>query len=152
VQPFTRMNQPMAYEVASNQQRTLLMPYGDTWRRERKVMHQILNVNKSPIFEPLQDIKSKALLFNYLKNPYRCFQAHGAFSSSVIMSMVFGRRAKPDDKNMVLSQALTREFLKFMRPGNSIVDIFPFLARIPWLKSLQPWRWYADDLYVQTRR
>ncbi|RKK12166.1 hypothetical protein BFJ66_g10945 [Fusarium oxysporum f. sp. cepae] len=148
----SRMNLPMAHEVVSQQNRTLLMPYGDLWRRQRKVMHQILNSNQQNIFHPFQDIESKALLANYLERPEHWYRAHGAFSGSVIMSVVFGRRAGLDDQNMQDSLSVSEEFVNYIAPGRALVDHFPFLIKIPWFKSLQPWRWYGDDLYRRTRR
>ncbi|KAK1846901.1 cytochrome p450 [Colletotrichum chrysophilum] len=147
----SRMNLPMAYDLVSRGKRTLLMPYGDLWRRERKVMHQILNATQRNIFEPFQDLESKALLLNYLERPDEWWKSHGAFSGSVIMSVVFGRRAGVDDANLSDSLAVSEEFVEYLMPGRAIVDHFPFLANIPWFKSLQPWRWYGDDLYERTR-
>ncbi|KAF4808755.1 Cytochrome P450 monooxygenase patH [Colletotrichum siamense] len=147
----SRMNLPMAYDLVSRGKRTLLMPYGDLWRRERKVMHQILNATQRNIFEPFQDLESKALLLNYLERPDEWWKSHGAFSGSVIMSVVFGRRAGVDDANLSDSLAVSEEFVEYLMPGRAIVDHFPFLADIPWFKSLQPWRWYGDDLYKRTR-
>jgi hypothetical protein len=148
----SRMNLPMAYDLISNQKRTLLMPYGDLWRRERKIMHQILNVNQQVSFEPFQDVESRALLYHYLENPDNWWKAHGTFSGSVIMSVVFGRRAGLHDANMKASLAVSEEFVDYLAPGRALVDIFPFLIRVPWLKSLQPWRWYGDDLHRRTKR
>ncbi|EQB51192.1 cytochrome P450 [Colletotrichum gloeosporioides Cg-14] len=145
------MNLPMAYDLVSRGKRTLLMPYGDLWRRERKVMHQILNATQRNIFEPFQDLESKALLLNYLERPDEWWKSHGAFSGSVIMSVVFGRRAGVDDANLSDSLAVSEEFVEYLMPGRAIVDHFPFLAEITWFKSLQPWRWYGDDLYKRTR-
>ncbi|KAE9574997.1 hypothetical protein CGMCC3_g8928 [Colletotrichum fructicola] len=147
----SRMNLPMAYDLVSRGKRTLLMPYGDLWRRERKVMHQILNATQRNIFEPFQDLESKALLLNYLERPEEWWKSHGAFSGSVIMSVVFGRRAGVDDANLSDSLAVSEEFVEYLMPGRAIVDHFPFLADIPWFKALQPWRWYGDDLYKRTR-
>lgn len=147
------MNFPMAFDLVSNQKRTLLMPYGDLWRRERKVMHQILNVNnQKKLFQPFQDIESKTLLYNYLQDPDCWWQAHGTYSASVIMSVVFGRRSVIGDANMEASLKASEEFEHFVEPGRAVVDIFPFLTKIAWFKSLQPWRWYGDDLYRRTTR
>lgn len=141
----------MAYDLISNQKRTLLMPYGNLWRRERKIMHMILNVNQQTSFEPFQDLESRALLYHYLQNPNNWWNAHGTFSGSIILSVVFGRRASLDDPNLAASLAVSEEFVQFLAPGRAVVDILPFLMKIPWFKNLQPWRWYGDDLYRRTR-
>ncbi|KAH7117183.1 cytochrome P450 [Dactylonectria estremocensis] len=148
----SRMELPMAYDLASRGYRTLLMPYGDLWRRERRVMHQILNINRLNVFEPLQDVESKTLLWNYLQTPDSWWKAHGTYSGSVIMSVVFGRRAGLNDLNLKASLAVSDEFVEYLMPGRVLVDHLPFLTKIPWLKSLQPWRWYGDGLYQRTRK
>jgi hypothetical protein len=146
------MNLPMGYDLVSNQKRTLLMPYEDLWRRERKIMHQILNVGQLATFEQFQDIESSALLYNYLQSPDKWWKAHANFSGSIIMSVVFGRRTHLEDPNMAASLAVSEEFVQFLEPGRALVDVFPFLLKVPWAKSLQPWRWYGDDLYRRTRK
>jgi len=146
----SRMNLPMASDLVSGGKRTLILPYGDLWRRERKVMHQILNNKQISTFEPYQDMESRALLYGYLRKPDDWWKAHTAFSSSVIMSVAFGRRAGLDDPNVRAAMGVAAEFVVFLAPGAALVDIFPFLVKIPWFKSLQPWRWYGDDLYRRT--
>jgi hypothetical protein len=44
------------------------------------------------------------------------------------------------------------EFVPYMMPGASIIDAFPFLAKISIFKWLQPWRRKGDDLYQRTAR
>jgi len=113
-------------------------------------MHQILNVNQQSMFQPFQDLESKTLLYNYLQDPNCWWKAHGTFSASVIMSVVFGRRAGIGDANMEASLRVSAEFEQALEPGRAVVDVFPFLMRISWFKGLQPWRWYGDDLYRRT--
>ncbi|ETS85971.1 hypothetical protein PFICI_03996 [Pestalotiopsis fici W106-1] len=146
----SRMNLPMAYRVISNEKRTLLMPYGDLWRRERKIMHQILDSTQANVFGPFQDIESKILLYNYLKQPESWFISHGVFSGSVIMSVVFGQRAGADNRLQELL-AVAEQFVPYLEPGRSFVDNFPFLLNLPLPQSLQPWRWWGDKLYRRTR-
>lgn len=148
----SRQNLAMAHDLISNGKRTLLMPYGDLWRAERKIVHQILNVSQKSIFEPYQDIESRALLYQYLHNPESWHIAHGRFSNSVIMSVVFGRRSKLDDSNLMALLKNAGEFVPYLMPGRALVDILPFLTKIPYLKSWQPWRWYGDSLYKRTAR
>lgn len=148
----SRPNLVMAHQLISDGKRILLMPYGDLWRRERKIMHQILNVNQKAIFEPYQDLESRTLLFQYLKTPHLFGEAHARYSNSIIMSVVFGRRSKLEDPDLVELLGTAEEFVKFLIPGSSFVDMLPWLASVPCFKAWQPWRWYADDLYQRTRR
>ncbi|THV45592.1 hypothetical protein BGAL_0471g00020 [Botrytis galanthina] len=146
----SRMDFPMAAGLMSNHKRMLLLPYGDLWRRERKVAHSILNVNQQNLFQPFQDVESKALLYNYLQDPSCWWKAHGSFSASVIMSVIFGRRAAIGDANTEAALKCSEQFEHYLEPGRAVVDVLPFLMKIPWLKNLQPWRWYGDAQYRRT--
>lgn len=57
----TRPVLPMAHGLASAGKRILVMPYGDLWRRERKIMHQILNNTKRRIY-----VKTSNLVLSYM--------------------------------------------------------------------------------------
>lgn len=146
----SRMNLPMAFDLVSGGKRTLLMPYGDLWRKERKIMHQILNTTQKEIFAPFQDLESRALLFRYLERPGEWWRLHGLYANAIIVNVVFGKRPHETDPDLLALFQTTSEFVKYLIPGNSIIDLLPFLIKIPWFKPLQPWRWYGDDLYRRT--
>jgi len=143
----SRQSFPMASQIMSRGYRTLLMPYGDLWRSERKIMHQILTGTQAKVFEPYQDVESRTLLYEYLTRPQQWSTANGRYANSVIMSVVFGIRTLLDDTSLTELFGVSDEFVKYLAPGSSIVDTLPFLGQIPFLKSLQPWRWVGDDLY-----
>jgi len=113
-------------------------------------MHQILNNTQHSIFEPCQDVESRALLYQYLRNPEAFAQATERFANSVIMNVTFGRRTEIGDPDLAVLLENFGEFVKYLSPGRSVVDVIPVLGRLTWLKSLQPWRWYGDRLYRRT--
>jgi Cytochrome P450. len=142
----------MAHNIVSGEKRMLLMPYGDAWRRQRKIMYQVLNSSQQGIFKPFQDLESKALMYQLLIQPEIWYLWLGRFSNSVIMSVIFGRRTDPGDANLSAVYQAQEEFVPYMMPGASILDAFPILAKLSILKSLQPWRRKGDDLYRRTTR
>ncbi|TKX24249.1 cytochrome P450 monooxygenase-like protein 20 [Elsinoe australis] len=146
----SRMDFPMANELVSRGNRILLMPYGDLWRSERKIIHKILNSTQMSHFEPFQDVESRVMLLDYLQSPEGWFRAHGRYSNSVIMSFLFGKRSNSDDPHVMDLYKTSEAFVQYLMPGKSIVDAFPILARITFCKCLQPWRWTADVLYERT--
>ncbi|KAG8629607.1 hypothetical protein KVT40_003472 [Elsinoe batatas] len=146
----SRMYFPMASELVSRGNRILLMQYGDLWRSERKIIHKILNSTHMSHFEPFQDVESRALLLEYLGSPEEFYKANGRYANSVIMSFLFGKRSNFDDPYIVDLYTTSEAFVKYLMPGASLVDAFPILAKIPYFKSLQPWRWEADALYERT--
>jgi hypothetical protein len=141
----------MAQDIASKNKRILLMPYNDLWRKERKILHQLLNATQVDKFSHFQDKESRTLLLNYLEDPERFYLANSRYSNSVVMSITFGRSTELDDPDLKELISTSFEFVRYLQPGSSIVDIFPFLARVTWLpKSCQPWRWAGDRLYQRT--
>ncbi|KAH9207847.1 cytochrome P450 [Leptodontidium sp. 2 PMI_412] len=144
---ISRQNLPMAGDVASGGKRLVFLPFGDMWKWQRKVLHEVLGPSQKSIFGPFQEIESRALLHGYLKQPDTWHLSNAQYSSSVIMSMTFGRRTKLRDETTRNIITVNDELSKTFEPGSNLVDSFPFLARIPYAQSLQPWRWWGDNLY-----
>ncbi|EXJ70648.1 uncharacterized protein A1O5_05638 [Cladophialophora psammophila CBS 110553] len=146
----SRMSLPMAHHIVSGEKRMVLMPYGESWRLQRKLMHQVLNISQQRIFKPFQDLESRALMYELLEQPQNWYLSLGRFSSSVILNVTFGRRTSHGDPRFLAIFKAQEEFVPYTMPGASIVDSFPFLARIPVLKKFQPWRWKGDAIYERT--
>jgi len=144
---ISRQNLPMAGDVASGGKRLVFLPFGDMWKWQRKVLHEVLGPSQKSIFGPFQDVESRNLLHGYLKSPETWHLSNAQYSSSVIMSMTFGRRTKLRDETTETIIAVNDQLSKSFEPGSNLIDSFPFLARIPFAKSLQPWRWWGDNLY-----
>ncbi|CZR68763.1 related to cytochrome P450 [Phialocephala subalpina] len=136
----SRPYRPLCQDIMSGGVRMLLMPYSDKWRNQRKIMHSILNGQQAETkFVPYQELEAKQLVYDYLREPEKFNVANQAFANSVIMSVVFGRRASIDDpelKAILKAVADLGEYL--FNPMKNLVDAFPWLAKLP--KPLQWWR------------
>lgn len=139
---------PMTQGIMSGDARVVLMPYNDHWRAIRKIMHQILSSRQQDVFMPFQDLESRNLCWDYLQQPGRWWAANGRFSNSVIMSVIFGRRAALDDPDLVDLFETQDLFLENQQPGVNIVDAFPVLERLP--KPLQWWRPRGEKIFQKT--
>ncbi|PNP74826.1 hypothetical protein FNYG_11840 [Fusarium nygamai] len=148
----SRQNLPMANDLISGHKRFLFMPYGPDWRKTRKEMHSILNNTKSNLFEPYQDKESRALLYHYLDNPDNWWEANARYSNSIIMGVVYGRRSDLGDEDMAALLSNLSRSTKYAIPGQSVVDVFPWLLKVPIPKSWQVWRWFGDALHEETAR
>jgi hypothetical protein len=140
----------MTQDIMSKGSRIVLMPYGDSWRTLRKIMHNILSARQKDVFRPFQDIESRHLCYDYLHNPEKWWVANGRFANSVIMSVVFGRRVTLDDPNLVELFETIDLFLSNQQPGVNIVDGFPVLAKLP--QALQWWRPRGERIFQKTRK
>jgi hypothetical protein len=147
----SRPFRPMCQDIMSGGARMVLMPYSDRWRNQRKIMHSILNSRKAESqFVPYQDLEAKQLVYDYLTNSENFHICNQRFSNSVIMSVVFGRRAAindPELKAILDSVEILTSYL--FNPLKSIADVFPWLSKLP--KSFQWWRPEGEKYFNKTR-
>lgn len=128
----------MASTLMSDDCRIVLQPYGDSWRKTRKIMHGILNKQNMPTYTPFQEFESQVLLYDYLKVPEKWYAANQRFSNAVIMSVIFGKRMQLEDPNITALFESAADFAEALQPGAWLVDGFPWLAKLP--TFLQWWR------------
>ncbi|KAK5265692.1 hypothetical protein LTR99_008830 [Exophiala xenobiotica] len=146
----SRNPMPFVQDLMSGGKRIVLMGYTDQWRELRKVMHSILNSRQMTQFAEYQDLESKQLLWDYLKQPDLWFKANQRYANAVIMSVVFGRRLLIDDENLepLLKQA--EDMVNHLQPGSTLVDTFPVLSRLPlWM---QWWRAKGLTMFEESKR
>jgi cytochrome P450 len=65
------------------------MEYSDRWRKQRKIVHQLLSINNSKIFKPYQEFETRAMLANLLDDPGSFYDEMGRYSSSVTFSLLY---------------------------------------------------------------
>lgn len=123
----------------------LLIGYTDQWRSQRKIMHSILNGQQAETkFIPFQELEAKHLLWDYLHTPDQFYTANQRFPDSVIMSVIFGRRAQLGDEQLTKMLNIVKEFAELLFSATKKqCNLFPWLARLP--KPLQWWRPYGED-------
>ena len=74
-------------ELISNNKRTVLMYYGDKWRKLRRFLHSVLFDKAAQQYEPVQEREAKALLLNLLEDPKDVSGHLQLFSSNVILQV-----------------------------------------------------------------
>jgi hypothetical protein len=111
-------------------------------------MHQILSQRQENLYKPYQDLESKQLLWDYLKNTTLWYTANGRYANSVIMSVVFGTRTDLTDPNVEELFETAELFMANQQPGVNIVDGFPILDKLP--RALQWWRPRGERIFKKT--
>lgn len=157
----------MVGEVISHGKRPVLQPYGDRWRKVRKVMHQLLTGKSADAYKPMQLQESDLMLLEMLQAPEKWYLHCIRFAASclwltcpvalecqadnmvVTVNMVYGQRLLGRSKLFDCVSEAQDEFLRNNIPGQWLVDSYPQLRRIP--KCLQWWRSYGDKVFRQTR-
>ncbi|RDL31814.1 uncharacterized protein BP5553_09216 [Venustampulla echinocandica] len=143
----SRPFRPMLSDIMSGGARIVFMGYTDRWRNQRKIMHSILNGKQAEAkFVPFQDLEAKQLVLDMYKEPENFHKASQRFSNSVILSVIFGRRAKKDDELLKFILGYTQTLGEYQfNPIKSPADVFTWLSNIP--TSLQWWRPFGERFF-----
>ena len=126
--------------MCPNETHILLVPYGQGWRKLRKVVQALLNTTAVDSLLPLQNAEASQTMFQLARDPQNSYKHIRRYSTAVILASVFGQRGAEYDSSKV--QALyhaQEQFTEILAPGATPpVDAFPFLKLIPGL--LTPWK------------
>lgn len=143
----SRPFRPMLNEIMSGGARILFMGYDDRWRNQRKIMHSILHNGQSEKkFTVFQNFESKQLVYELLHDPENFHKASQRFSNSIILSVVFGRRAKKNDELLHFILSYTEVLGQYQfNPLKSPADIWTGLDKIP--QVLQWWRPFGNRFF-----
>ncbi|KAL4253507.1 cytochrome P450 family protein [Abortiporus biennis] len=122
--------------------------YGSTWRNLRRAVHDILTKEACTRHLPIQRAESTQLLYDILKEPENVYHQCRRYSTSVILSVVFGTRT-PHFNSHVIKQfeGVQRKWDHINGPGATPpIDIFRFLRYIP--ERWAPWKAMCNEIKV----
>ncbi|KAG9011259.1 hypothetical protein FRB94_003267 [Tulasnella sp. JGI-2019a] len=118
----------------------VLARYSDYWRSMRRGAHEILTIEACKQHLPIQQAEATQLMHDLLTRPKDFYTSVRRYSSSVIMSVLYGRRSPrfdtPETKAFFHVQHLWEHALE---PGaHPPVDLLPILQKFP--AFLAPWK------------
>ncbi|KAI0822419.1 cytochrome P450 [Trametes gibbosa] len=123
-------------EILSDNMRGLMLPYGDGWRKWRKVLHTGFHSRRAEVYNEMQGLESVVLLRDMLAEPAR-FERHvQRFAASVATFVAYGRRVRSVDEWIVRENVAAMECECI--PGKYLVESWPWLLRLP--RALQWFR------------
>ncbi|KAG6810836.1 hypothetical protein H0H92_010131 [Tricholoma furcatifolium] len=126
----------MGGEILSDNQRGLMLPNNERWRKWRKMLHSGFHARKAASYRDIQSLESKILMYQILTEPDK-------YAGSVVTSVTYGRRIKSMDEWIVRENMKAMEYLTSVNiPGKYLVESFPLLLKLP--RSLQWFRWEAE--------
>uniref|UniRef100_A0A8H7XP64 Cytochrome P450 n=1 Tax=Psilocybe cubensis TaxID=181762 RepID=A0A8H7XP64_PSICU len=110
-----------------------LLPYGDLWRRHRKLLQQCFRRKISTQYEPIQTAKTHNLLNDLLRTPSDFIEHCKKNSSAMIMSILYGQDISDEISAQFVSVAeeTVTALGKCLRPGKHMVSYFPILRYLP---------------------
>ncbi|KAG2366933.1 cytochrome P450 [Suillus spraguei] len=124
---------PMASELVGWKPTLALLPYGDSFRQQRKNIHQIMgNRAALHVYHPIEEIEIRRFLKRVFLNPEQ-LQAHVRHTAgAIILRIACGYEVKETDDPLIdLADRAVDQFSRSTAPGAFMVDIVPFLANIP---------------------
>ena len=131
----SREQLPAAAKLLGDDLRPLFWPHNDTFRKGRKLMHQLCKPSAAESYQPTQILESARLLYDLIKKPEEYEGLFERYSSGLIFRLGFGKVMK--DLNDPLLKRLFTELHHVERtasPGQYLVDTFPSLMYLPdWL-------------------
>ncbi|KAG2031138.1 cytochrome P450, partial [Suillus americanus] len=112
---------------------TVLLPYGETLRRHRKIFHQVLRAEVSASYHKMYSSHANNLVINLLNDTSDLRQQTETYSASLIMAVTYGYLSHGHEDPFL---ALAREVLHI---GEHIISpekaalftAFPFLENLP---------------------
>ncbi|KAH0828014.1 cytochrome P450 [Lanmaoa asiatica] len=111
---------------------TILMPYGETWRLHRRIYHQALNAETAVSYRPMQCARAHQLVVDLAEDPRR-FSVHlHAYSTSIIMSIVYGYDTATNDPYVEYAERGIKAIAKAADSKRAaLLGLFPFLLKLP---------------------
>ncbi|KAA1474399.1 cytochrome P450 [Dentipellis sp. KUC8613] len=140
----------VAGEILSDNQRGLMLPVGEGWRKFRRVYHTGFHSRKANTYRDIQSLESKLLMHQLLHEPNDYERHVQRYAASVVVSVSYGKRIDSVDEFIVKenmdSMALSPTFLLpssprltiLSIPGKYLVESWPWLLKLP--KSMQWFR------------
>ncbi|KAF9233443.1 cytochrome P450 [Melanogaster broomeanus] len=103
-------------------------PYGDKWRSQRRMFHQVFRADAALAFHPLQLRKARQLISDLLKSPNDYAMHIQRFAAATIMSIVYDYEIAPDHDHLVeLFERGNSLAMEGLTPETaSVVAAFPF--------------------------
>ncbi|THH09691.1 hypothetical protein EW145_g1830 [Phellinidium pouzarii] len=130
----------MSGEILSENRRGLMLPYGESWRKWRKVLHSGFHARQSANYKDIQTLESKIAMQQIIDNPkdYEKHLQRLCFLKYPLLT--YGRRVESVDEWIVKENMIAMD-CKY------IVESLPWLLKLP-----KPLQWFRREAEMQKTR
>ncbi|KFA77552.1 hypothetical protein S40288_09469 [Stachybotrys chartarum IBT 40288] len=137
--------------VCPNEIHLLLLQYGPEWRKQRRILQALLNVNVVDELLPLQEAEATQTMFQLVCDPQGYYDHVRRFTTAVILASVYGQRgARFECPNVQALYHAQDQFTAIIEQGAAPpVDAFPILKLLP--DFLAPWKTKAKAVREEQR-
>ncbi|KAJ7319135.1 putative monooxygenase [Mycena albidolilacea] len=110
----------------------ILQPYGDNWRKQRKVIAQDFSPSTVRRYYPLQEKEARKLVHGILDNPSTFARQIRLRIGTVIIRVTYGHYVTDEeDRFFSAPVAAVHNFSQATAPGTWAVDFIPMLKHLP---------------------
>ncbi|KAL4251560.1 cytochrome P450 family protein [Abortiporus biennis] len=133
------------------------IPYGDSWRKLRKAISEVLNHRSIESFLPVVQRKMILLVETLAKNPHDTKWMQDIIASISMTAFALGYGDTPSQSSSDEDKSRRKEIEDFMHrvertalPGEHLVELLPWLNRLPtWFPGMK-WKtrgleWHEKD-------
>lgn len=129
----------MGAHLLSDNLRPVLLPYGDVWRKGRRVAQSFTSTTVAPSYEPIQSLESLYCIHGLLRSPQNYERLFDRYAASVILRLTYGQKVETGNEEVVKRIfAVNHHLERIASPGSYLVDTFPSLNLLP--SFLAPWK------------
>ncbi|TFK43282.1 cytochrome P450 [Crucibulum laeve] len=123
----------MGGELVGWKNTLVLLPYGDRFRRYRRLFHKLIG---SPVamkrFHHVEELETRRFLRNLLLNPEDLPKHIRKTAGAIILRISHGYEVREENDPLVeLADKATAQFALSTAPGGFLVDLIPILRHIP---------------------
>jgi len=122
------------YELLGMGSGSSLLPYGNRWRKHRRVFQEVLRKDRTPLYHHTMTEKVHILLGELLNEPEDFIEQCKWVASSFVLSATFAYNVPPERKNDPIidtADAAGKLLTELIVPGRTLINAFPILGRIP---------------------
>ncbi|GJE97960.1 cytochrome P450 [Phanerochaete sordida] len=149
-----RQTTVMIHELTGWHRALAFIPYGDYWRKHRRLFNQHFRAAAVPQYH-LKQIKAVRRLLQHLLDSPKDFLDHIRFmSGAVILDIVYAFDVRPGDYRIELVERAMAVVNVIVDAGTNLVDLIPLLKHLPtWLpgagfkRTAAEWKVQVDGMF-----
>ena len=128
----SREQLPMAAVLLSDNLRPLFLPYGETWRRVRRLMHALTNTKVAEGYQDVQEQESLRVLRDLQRSPAKYETWFERYSAGLIMRLAYSKDVfSGEEAHVKRIMAVVHTVERVASPGAYLVDTVPALMNLP---------------------
>ena len=131
----------MANECLEKGMHIMFKDYNDAFKKQQRMEAPVLTSKSSILNQPLQDLESRKMLFDFLSHSDFA-QNFERYAASIMHTLTYGFRAELRDPILSQIQKIESNIVEAGTFGKWIVDAFPVLNYLP--MTLAPWKRVAE--------